>query len=30
VLRVDGVGTPEQVQERLLAVIGEREPSALS
>lgn len=30
VLRVDGVGTPDEVHERLIAVIGEREPSALS
>ena len=30
VLRVDGVGSPDEVHERLLAVIGQREPSALS
>ncbi|MBW4041668.1 MAG: adenylate kinase [Acidobacteria bacterium] len=30
VLRVDGVGTPDEVQDRLIAVIAEREPSALS
>jgi adenylate kinase len=30
VLRVDGVGTTDQVHERLLAAIGQREPSALS
>lgn len=30
VLRVDGVGTPDEVHDRLVAVIGEREPSALS
>ena len=30
VLRVDGVGTPDEVHDRLIAVIGEREPSALS
>ena len=29
VLRVDGVGTPDEVHDRLIAVIGEREPSAL-
>jgi adenylate kinase len=30
VLRVDGVGTTDAVHERLLAAIGQREPSALS
>ena len=30
VLRVDGVGTMDEVHERLLAAIGQREPSALS
>jgi adenylate kinase len=30
VLRVDGVGSPDEVHDRLIAVIGEREPSALS
>ncbi|MGN6445553.1 adenylate kinase [Amnibacterium sp.] len=30
VLRVDGVGTPDQVHERLIEVIGQKEPSALS
>lgn len=30
VLRVDGVGTTDEVHERLLAAIGQREPSALS
>ena len=30
VLRVDGVGAPDEVHERLLAVIGQREPSALA
>jgi adenylate kinase len=30
VLRADGVGTTDQVHERLLAAIGQREPSALS
>jgi adenylate kinase len=30
VLRVDGTGTPDEVHDRLLAVIGEREPTRLS
>lgn len=30
VLRVDGVGTPDEVHERLIEVIGQKEPSALS
>jgi adenylate kinase len=30
VLRVDGVGTPDEVHDRLTAVISEREPNALS
>jgi adenylate kinase len=30
VLRVDGVGTPDEVHDRLTAVISEREPTALS
>jgi adenylate kinase len=30
VLRVDGTGTPDEVHDRLLSVIGEREPTRLS